>query len=273
MAAKHYTAKIPFKRLIKIGIMSNQKTKYALSTAYSKLRAKYPGKEVYIINGGFFDMKSFKAIFDLKADGVTYSKQFSMAYMGMINKDIHFDFGEKNSSKYTDIVSAYPILIEAGKKSPNYERLDKQQRGRSMLGYNANEVIISCIQDVSDTSDYSIDEELSYMLSQKCQYAINLDGGGSSQCNFNGKTITSTRKVNNFIYAIAEPEVVESISKNSYKVTATALNIRSTYSVKGKITGLLKKNQIVEITDIKSGWGKLKDGRGWINLSYTKKVN
>jgi len=208
--ATQYTAKIPFSRLVKIGIWSNQSTKYAMSTIYSKLKTKYPGKEIYIINGGFFNMSTFRAIFDLKADGTTYSKQFTMAYMGMKDNKIKFDYGEKNSSQYTDIVTAYPILIEKGVKSPNFEKLDGAERGRSMLGYNDNEVIVSCIQDVSNTSDFSMNEELNFMLSQKCTYAINLDGGGSSQCNFNGKIINSSRKVNNFVYLVATPATNES---------------------------------------------------------------
>ena len=79
MAAKHYTAKIPFSRLVKIGIWSNQAKRQSMSAIYSTLRSKYPGKEVYIVNGGFFNMSTFKAIFDLKAAGITYSKQFTMA--------------------------------------------------------------------------------------------------------------------------------------------------------------------------------------------------
>ena len=207
--ATHRTVKIPFDRLVKVGIWSNQKARATMATIYSQLQAKYPGKEVYIINGGFFDMNSFKAIFDLKADNVTYSEQFTMAYMGMNTNKIQFDYGRANGAKYTDLVSAYPILIEKGKKSPNFEKLDNAQRGRSMLGYNNTHLIISCIADVADTSDFSMEEELNFMLSQGCIYAINLDGGGSSQCNFNGAKITSSRKVNNFVYAIVTPEVAK----------------------------------------------------------------
>ena len=56
--ATQYTAKIPFSRLIKIGIWNNSVNKETLTTVYNKLKAKYPGKEVYISNGGFFNMTS-----------------------------------------------------------------------------------------------------------------------------------------------------------------------------------------------------------------------
>ena len=58
-----------------------------------------------------------------------------------------------------------------------------------------------------------------------------------------------------------------------YRVTATGgLNIRKTASTKAAITGALDYNKKVLIKSTKSGWGKLSDGRGWIKLSYAKKV-
>lgn len=208
--ATHRTIKIPFDRLVKVGIWANQTSRLTMANVYSQLKKKYPGTEIYIINGGFFSMKDFEAVFDLKADNVTYSQQFTMAYMGMNGNKINFDYGKENSYKYTDIISAYPILVEKGVKSPNFFRFDgSNQRGRSMLGYNNNQLILSCIADVSNTSDFSLDEACQYMISQGCTYAINLDGGGSSQCNFNGLTINSSRKVNNFVYAVVTPEVAK----------------------------------------------------------------
>ncbi len=58
-----------------------------------------------------------------------------------------------------------------------------------------------------------------------------------------------------------------------YRVTATGgLNIRKTASTKAAITGALDYNKKVLIKSTKNGWGKLSDGRGWIKLSYAKKV-
>lgn len=227
--ATHRTIKIPFDRLVKIGIWSNQKARATMATIYSQLRNKYPGKLVYIINGGFFDMGSFKAIYELKADNVTYSESWGMAYMGMNGNKIQFDYGATNGAKYTDIVSAYPIFVEKGKKSPNFSKFDGgAQRGRSMLGYNDSHVIISCIADVANTSDFSLDEAVNYMLSQGCTYAINLDGGGSSQCNFNGATINSSRKVNNFVYAIVNPEVAkETVTTSSSYSVGSVVKLKS----------------------------------------------
>lgn len=58
-----------------------------------------------------------------------------------------------------------------------------------------------------------------------------------------------------------------------YRVTATGgLNIRKTASTSAPITGALGYNKKVLVKSTKNGWGKLSDGRGWIKLSYAKKV-
>lgn len=209
--ATQYTAKIPFDRVIKIGMWNNEKNRQTLTTVYNTLVSKYPGKEVYIANGGFFSMQTnWYACWGLKCDNVMVSDGWSgNPFMGMNKKNIKF-FGTGNyiSASYTDGVSGYPALIENGKKSPSFHNGPdgKSNRGRTMIGYNDKQVILSVIGDVAGDSDFTLEEEYNYMLSQGCTFAMNLDGGGSSQCNFNGKKINSSRKVHNMIYIIAEKD-------------------------------------------------------------------
>ena len=202
-------AKIPFSRIVKIGVWSNQTAKTTMSSIYNTLKNTYPGKEVYIINGGFFCMTSaMTPCWGVKAGGRIWSDGWSSTcFIAMNGKEIKFFPAGMNSIpiNYTDGLSGYPALIENGKKSPAYheEPDGKSDRGRSMLGYTKDHLIISCVSDVSGTSDFTLREELNFMLAQGCTYAINLDGGGSSQCNFDGLQITSSRRVNNFVYVIA----------------------------------------------------------------------
>lgn len=56
------------------------------------------------------------------------------------------------------------------------------------------------------------------------------------------------------------------------KVTATALNIRSGAGTKYDVVGVIKDKGIYTIVETKGDWGKLKSGKGWIHLDYTKKV-
>lgn len=220
--AVHRTAKIPFSRVIRIGIYDNHTNKYSMNTVYNKLKEKYPGKEVYIANGGFFGMDSKRnPCWGCKADSVMVAnawKTQSTAYFAMNGKNITFHkYTEDFPSNCTDGISVYPALIENGKKSPSYHTYPDgtSDRGRTMIGYNANYVILSCIADTTGSSDFTCAEEVTYMLNQGCTYAGNLDGGGSSQCNFNGGKITSSRIVSNFVYIIATPASTTSSSSSS----------------------------------------------------------
>ena len=57
------------------------------------------------------------------------------------------------------------------------------------------------------------------------------------------------------------------------KVTADTLNVRKGPGVSYGVSGELGKGEAYTIVQTKNGWGKLKSGVGWINLSYTQKVS
>lgn len=61
-------------------------------------------------------------------------------------------------------------------------------------------------------------------------------------------------------------------SETKVKVTADSLNIRESASSKAKITGKITDNGVYTIVAVSGNWGKLKSGKGWINLKYTKEV-
>lgn len=70
----------------------------------------------------------------------------------------------------------------------------------------------------------------------------------------------------------AERELFLKGSSEEYKVTATALNIRSGAGVKNKVIGYLKNGDIVNISTIQNGWGKLSDKNGWVSMAYLRKI-
>ena len=57
------------------------------------------------------------------------------------------------------------------------------------------------------------------------------------------------------------------------KVTSDTLNVRKGPGVSYGISGELGKGEAYTIVETQNGWGKLKSGVGWINLSYTQKVS
>lgn len=56
------------------------------------------------------------------------------------------------------------------------------------------------------------------------------------------------------------------------KIMAQSLNVRKSPTESSAVTAQVRHGYIFTIVDEKEGWGKLKSGAGWINLSYTQKV-
>ena len=56
------------------------------------------------------------------------------------------------------------------------------------------------------------------------------------------------------------------------QILANILNVRQEPNSTSKIVGQISKNQIYTIVEEKGGFGKLKSGVGWINLSYAQKI-
>ena len=71
------------------------------------------------------------------------------------------------------------------------------------------------------------------------------------------------------------PIIQPTINNSNYTVQITVpfLNIRLNPNPDGKIVGQVKYNQVFTIVQEEGGYGKLKSGVGWIDLSYTRKMS
>lgn len=67
-------------------------------------------------------------------------------------------------------------------------------------------------------------------------------------------------------------QIEKRLNNNLYKINVDFLNYRAGAGTQYKINGQVKKGEVYTIIEIKNGWGKLKSGAGWINLSYCIKV-
>lgn len=59
-----------------------------------------------------------------------------------------------------------------------------------------------------------------------------------------------------------------------YRITVDSLNVRKGPSTSYDVVTTVKKGEAYTITETKNGWGKLKSGAGWINIStkYCQKI-
>ena len=62
---------------------------------------------------------------------------------------------------------------------------------------------------------------------------------------------------------------VENVNKKVI-INTDELNVRKGPGVSYGVSGVLGRNEVYTIVQTQNGWGKLKSGAGWINLSYTK---
>lgn len=62
------------------------------------------------------------------------------------------------------------------------------------------------------------------------------------------------------------------VSTYKIRITANSLNVRQQPSMDSPIVTQVKKDGVYTIIEEREGWGKLKSGAGWLNLSYTEKV-
>ena len=90
-------------------------------------------------------------------------------------------------------------------------------------------------------------------------------------------SINTTGRVTGTVRASAlipyeSTEIAPSFTPYLVRVDVPKLNVRAGASTSYKITTVVSKHDIYTIVAERSGWGKLKSGAGWIDLSYTKKV-
>lgn len=252
------TATIPFDKIAKIKIYINSGKK-------SMAKIKRDLGCDYLINAGLFHMKSFTPVNHLVAGGITYSSGKGMTGMSFFDERAVLSY--ENQVKYPDHVSGYPCLLKGGKKAYTTVPAGVEGcRGRSAIGYGTHAIVLLCC---SDGSEALTPEQLwKEMRRLGCVDAINLDGGGSSQCDFAGKQIKSSRIVHNYIAIWLKRD-----SKSKTVCVRTALNIReSAPNALGintsKVVGTYTDGTRVNVYESRAGW--YRTDRGWVCGMYLK---
>lgn len=259
---------------IKLYVTNCKKT---LTTVYNEMVKKYPGKTIYVLNGGMWNADG-SACNSLKVDGVKLSKA-DLFWSGIYGygfgtgPDIHMTNDWDSVSNFISCT----CLIRGDQKVTNlgYASAQGGRRGRTGIGMNGNKFVMYCSQDGS--SDAKTPEDLrNELYNLGCENAIMLDSGGSSMCNFNGKKITGDgRKVHNWIVVVTKKKgsdaVVGTTVNKTYKVTpSSGLNARSgPGSSYGKV-GAYAKGTLITVTQESNGWGKT--DIGWVSLEYCELV-
>lgn len=157
----------------------------------------------YIMNGGFFNW-DWTPCPILKADGVLYANSnYGMwGYAWNTGSDVKVYNVARDTKNFIGGISL--VNPWDGKNAKLYYRSEVGgRRGRTAIGMAGDNLILYCSGD--GTSDAKTPEQLrDELVAYGCDSAIMYDGGGSSQCDFVGNKIYSSRIVQNLILVFTE---------------------------------------------------------------------
>lgn len=188
------------------------------------LKDFYDGCEVkpsIVCNGGFFNMSDGSTCMNYTDEGKVISST-SLHTEGFGTIDGELMYGIVGTKPFDDFISGYPVLIKAGKAIPIVEATEINYKARrTVLAYNANSIFIIAIE--SPGMAFAAMQQI--LLTLKVDYAINLDGGGSTKILHDGKSITSTfynRAVDNVIAVYLKPKVIYRVQAGAFSKKANA---------------------------------------------------
>jgi hypothetical protein len=197
---------IPKVELKRIDMCLCKEPRQVLSDFYNQAEEKPD----IMINGGFFSMADGTTCFNYVDEGKEISENAKYKWgMGIVDeKNLQYGCLD-NRTDWRDFISGYPNLIDNGRKIPiNFAKEIDYRARRSVLAYNKDSIFIVAIELPGMTFSQLQD----FLLTLDVDYAINLDGGGSTKILHKGKSVTSTqynRAVDNVIsfYLKEDPSV------------------------------------------------------------------
>lgn len=151
----------------------------------SKIERLYPDADI-IINTAIFRMSTGEIEGKVTAEGKSTGDSYYTYGIAFPN-DAQPVKSLDNKEGYAEYIGPYSQLVTDGKADDTLH--DTSKRGRTAIGLIKAGLALCVISD-DDMLKCSTRALASLMISLDCDYAINLDGGGSSQGKFpNGKEI------------------------------------------------------------------------------------
>lgn len=159
----------------------------------------------YGLNGTLYNMRTLAVNCHLKADGkVLAAPAYTVAgYAWDQGPDIRMDALPDSARSY---IACTPLIVSGKALSKlTYDPGQGGKRGRSAIGIKGDRLALYCSRDGSAAA--RTPEALRDDLARAgWTSAVMLDSGGSSQCDFQGQRITSSRRVQHYILVYLKRE-------------------------------------------------------------------
>ena len=236
----------------------------AIVTGNGRSMAQVKGDADYICNAGFYDMTTGRPVGHLKADGAVLAKEVWGCWGFAWDKsDIKMAALPTVAKNYISGVEMLSPMI--GVHDAMHYRPDVGgSRPRTAMALTGDKLLLYCAD--SPTTPEALRDTL-YKLG--AETAIMLDGGGSSQCDFQGQKIYSSRRVHNYLAVWLLKK--EDKPVGNYIVTAeVGLNIRSAPAKNAPKVGGYSHGAVVTVLELRDGWAQT--DRGWVYAAYLRPV-
>ena len=182
---------VPLSRIARIRVYVNSRRR-TLTQIMRETGADYG------INGTLYNMRTLAVNCHLKVDGkVLASPDYTVAgYAWDQGPDIRMDALPDSARSY---IACTPLIVSGKALSKlTYDPGQGGKRGRSAIGIKGDRLALYCSRDGSAAA--RTPEALRDDLARAgWTSAVMLDSGGSSQCDFQGQRITSSRRVQHYI--------------------------------------------------------------------------
>lgn len=182
-------AKIPLKDITKIQIVQTNCKK-------TVAQVKQSTGAQYVFNGGLYNMATGKPLCKLRVDGTTYANdQYGYwSYAWDTGSDIHMIHSDQ-MPQYQNCIACVSMIKDGQDTLMNYNADLGGSRQRTAMGLDSSgNLVLYC-----DKAGKTMEQLREVMRGYGCVSAISLDGGGSTSGDFNGQTVTTTRKVANYV--------------------------------------------------------------------------
>ena len=182
---RKYIASIPLADIERIAIV----------TGNGRSMARVKGDADYICNAGFYDMTTGRPVGHLKADGAVLAKE-AWGCWGFAWDRADIKMSALPDAKRTNYISGVEMLspMIGIHDAMHYRPEVGGSRPRTAIALTVDKLLLYCAD--SPTTPEGLRETL-YKLG--AETALMLDGGGSSQCDFAGQKISSSRRVHNYL--------------------------------------------------------------------------
>lgn len=212
---KYVYAKIPLKKITQMKmIQTNGKKTLA--------QVKKDQGCQYVINLTLYNT-SYKPLCPFRIDGqtVTTDKYGYWCYAFNVGSDFQM-IHSNDMNKYKNVFACSTLLKDGKNTTLSYNSDQGGVRGRTAIGIDGNNnLVLFCSKDGSKLA-MNPETLQGYMKNAfDCKSAIMMDSGGSSQCDFDGKKVTSTRKVANYLCIWTDKVSESTSSKNNTKCPYT----------------------------------------------------